>query len=222
MHERMNESEPRPLEAASSGSIGMAKRAVPPDPTRESELAMRARSGDDEAFLTLMANARDSMLRISLAYLRSEDAALEAIQETTCRAYAKLRKLREPAYFRTWLIRILMNVCADEQKRLRRQRPSSALPERIASGDNPGEDWMIEDAIAGLPPKLRQIVILKYVEDMTLSDIARWLKRPEGTVKTWLNKALVALRKQAGKEEARDGRGTTGWVRAADREADRL
>lgn len=219
MHERR--SEPKPLEAARGGSTGMTQRAVPPDPARETELAMRARSGDDEAFLALMANARDSMLRISLAYLRSEDAALEAIQETTCRAYAKLRKLREPAYFRTWLIRILMNVCADEHKRQRRQRPSSAMPERIASGGDPGEDWMIEDAIAGLPPKLRQIVILKYVEDMTLSDIASWLGRPEGTVKTWLNKALTELRRQAGKEGTSHGRGAIDWVRAADREADR-
>lgn len=174
---------------------------------REHELAERAKNGDDESFLELMGMMRHSMLRIALAYLRSEDAALEAIQETTCRAYAKRSGLKEPAFFRTWLLRILMNVCVDEQKRRKKQRPVGKLPDTAACAAGPAEDLRIEEAIARLAPKFRQVVALKYTEDMTLSDIAKLLGRPEGTVKTWLNRALAQLRREFGKEGRKDGTG---------------
>lgn len=211
MDEQIKGRPPEPLETTASGDSG---RQLP-------ELVIRARGGDDGAFLALMTESRDTLLRISLAYLRSEDAALEAIQETTCRAYSKLAKLRKPAYFRTWLIRILLNVCADEQKRRRRQRPSAVLPERSTDAAELGEGaaWRFEEAIAPLAPKLRQVVILKYAEDMTTRDIAGLLGRPEGTIKTWLNKALVELRKRLGEEEREYGLGTLGY--AAGRKSDR-
>jgi RNA polymerase sigma factor (sigma-70 family) len=167
-------------------------------------LVHQARAGDERAFLELMAESRDRLLRIALAYLRSEEAALEAIQETTCRAYMKLGKLKEPAYFQTWQVRILMNVCIDEQKRRRRQRPAVSLSERHAVESGIDDRLRMEDAIAELEPKLRQVVILKYYEDMTLTEIAKLLEKPEGTVKTWLNKALEKLRTWMREGETQD------------------
>ncbi len=190
----------RAPEPAASLSAAAAK-------DRTAALAAQARAGDEGAFLELMGEARDRLLRIALAYLRSEEAALEAIQETTLRAYMKLGKLKEPAYFQTWLIRILMNVCIDEQKRRRRQRPAERLPEAPAAEFGmPGVDdrLRMEEAIAELEPKLRQVVILKYYDDMTLTEIARLLEKPEGTVKTWLNRALAKLRAWMREGEARD------------------
>ncbi|OXM15072.1 RNA polymerase subunit sigma-70 [Paenibacillus herberti] len=148
-----------------------------------------------------MTAARPQLLRISLAYLRNEEAALEAIQETTCRAYAKLGKLRQPEFFRTWLIRILINVCADEHKRLRRQRSTGRLVDRPAAAENLSARIELEEAVAELEPKLCQLVLLKYAEDMTLAEIALAMEKPEGTVKTWLNRALKQLRQRMGREE---------------------
>ncbi|UUZ97751.1 sigma-70 family RNA polymerase sigma factor [Paenibacillus sp. P25] len=58
----------------------------------------------------------------------------------------------------------------------------------------------MELAIERLAPKYRHVIILKYYQDMTLTEIAQLLERPEGTVKTWLNQALKALRSDFGKE----------------------
>ena len=63
------------------------------------------------------------LYRIAYAYLHNEDDALEVIQESTYRAYRNLKKLKQPNYFETWLIRILLNCCADERKRQGRFRP---------------------------------------------------------------------------------------------------
>lgn len=177
-------------------------------------LVLRAKNGDDQAFLDLMGRARRTMLRVALAYLHNEDAALEAIQETTCRAYAKLPSLKQPTFFKTWLVRILMNVCADEQKRRKRLRPVEKWPEAAASDAGHGEAMKFEEAVAGLAPKWKQVVVLKYAEDMTISDIAKLLGHPEGTVKAWLNRALAQLRRELGKEGTLDGNGTAHFLGA--------
>ncbi|WP_339278944.1 sigma-70 family RNA polymerase sigma factor [Paenibacillus sp. FSL W8-1187] len=165
------------------------------------ELVRRAQKGEDEAFIELMAGAKEQLLRIALAYLRDEEAALECLQETTCRAYAALGRLRQPEHVRTWLVRILLSACADERRRRKRQQPVPVVPESAAGGEHPGARLELEEAVAGLEPKLRQLVLLKYAEDMTVADIARTLEKPEGTIKTWLNRALRQLRRERGAKE---------------------
>lgn len=61
------------------------------------------------------------------------------------------------------------------------------------------EKLVIEEALAKLTPMYRSIILMKYFEDLTIREIASRLGYPEGTVKTWLHKALGALRKDLGK-----------------------
>ncbi|MFC0215623.1 sigma-70 family RNA polymerase sigma factor [Paenibacillus chartarius] len=166
------------------------------------EQVRAAQLGDDEAFHALISMDRERLYRIAYAYLRNEIEALEALQETTCRAYMKLRKLKEPRYFHTWLIRILINYCIDEQKRCRKTMPLTHPAEQPVH-ETPALDAKLdmELAIERLPPKYRHVIILKYYQDMTLTDIAELLEKPEGTVKTWLHKALKQLKGDFGKEE---------------------
>lgn len=164
------------------------------------ELVRAAQQGDDEAFFQLLAAEKERLYRIAFAYLRNETEALEAIQEATCRAYGKLKKLKEPRYFHTWFIRILIHYCIDEQKRRRRTVPRAQLPEAAALDPSSDDKLGLELAIGKLAPKFQDVVILKYYQDMTLTEIARLLRKPEGTVKTWLNKALKELRITIGKE----------------------
>lgn len=127
---------------------------------------------------------------------------MEAIQETTFRAYRNLKKLKKPEYFQTWMIRILINVCQDELKYLKNQAPydlevSSGLiddPRKEPGGSMNLQRLDIILALEQMDLKYRQIIELKYFEDFTIRNIADILDRPEGTVKTWLNQALKQLR----------------------------
>ena len=83
----------------------------------------------------------------------------------------------------------------DEQKRKRKLLPLFGMPDTLAADLALDEKLQLGMAIERLAPKLRHIIILKYYEDMTLTDIAKLLEKPEGTVKTWLNKALGELRR---------------------------
>jgi RNA polymerase sigma factor (sigma-70 family) len=160
---------------------------------KDSELAAKAITGDDDAFLSLMFTHKDALYRTALAYLKNEEDALEAVQEVTFRAYQKINTLRNPEYVKTWLIRIMMNYCRDilqKQKRL-------IFDEGILSKFGIDEDYTyleVEEALATLSDEQRELVHLKYLHDVKIKDIAEMTFTPEGTVKTRLYKALKSLR----------------------------
>jgi len=155
-------------------------------------LVLAAKQGDDEAFYMLIDENKALLYKIAFSYLKNDVDVLEAIQETTYKAYIKIQKLREPKYFKTWLIRILINHCLDEIKL--RKRTVFSKVETISETDD-YKKIGLEIAVENLQPKYRNVIILKYFHDLTIKDIAEILEKPESTIKTWLSKALLDLRK---------------------------
>lgn len=164
------------------------------------KLVTDAQRGSDEAFCQLIFQHKIQLYKIAYTYFKNEQDALEAVQETTCRAYQNIKKLKNAQYFKTWLIRILINYCIDEQRKRKKLSPLTieAIAPDIGFDEYRAE---IEDLIYHLKPEYRQVLILKYFEDLTLRDIAEIMERPEGTIKTWLNKGLESLRLMLSKEE---------------------
>lgn len=156
-----------------------------------------AKQGDEEAFLKLMYENKTKLYRIAFSYLKNELDSLEAIQEVTYRAYIKIRKLRNPKYFNTWLVRIMINYCIDE---LRKRNKMIYKEIEFKSFDVSTSNLSIENAIEILEPKYKTVIILKYINDYTIQEIARIMQRPEGTIKTWLNKSLKLLREYYDKD----------------------
>ncbi|MFR6184123.1 MAG: RNA polymerase sigma factor [Lawsonibacter sp.] len=93
--------------------------------------------------------------------------------------------------FSTWLTRILLNACADELRRRRREIAFAQPPETAA----PDYDALpLRDAVARLPQELRAVVVLRYFSGYTLAETAEILSLPAGTVSTRQRKALALLR----------------------------
>jgi RNA polymerase sigma factor (sigma-70 family) len=80
-------------------------------------LVKRTIEGEEQAFHTLMLQHKEQLYRIAYSYFKNQEDSLEAIQEVTYRAYKAVRKLKEPAYFTTWVVRIMMNYCTDELRK---------------------------------------------------------------------------------------------------------
>lgn len=137
---------------------------------------------------------KDQLYGIAYSYLRNRNDALEAIQEMTCRALAKRRSLRNPESFKPWIVRILIYICIDEQRRRKRSVPAAEpIPEE--SADPAGFRKLdLQWALDQLKAKHRNVLLLRYYNDLTISDIAEVLGKPEGTIKTWLHKGLKQLR----------------------------
>ncbi len=163
----------------------------------------QARQGDQEAFYSLIVLHKTQMYKIAYSYFGNEQDALDAIQETVCRAYHSFFKLKQPEYFKTWLIRILINYCIDQKRRMKK---TTAIVQDLEAEayDNSDDKILLRQAMQNLSPKYRSIIILKYFEDLTLKEIADIMGKPVGTIKTWLNKALKELRLELREEEFGD------------------
>ncbi|MFC4557467.1 sigma-70 family RNA polymerase sigma factor [Virgibacillus kekensis] len=164
------------------------------------KLVRKAIKGNDDAFLELMQLYKIDLYKTAIAYLKNEHEAVEAIQEVTVRAYRKINTIREPSYFKSWLIRIMINYCNDQLRRRRRViHDEGALQEQGVNDNHTGID--LEDAMQRLDKRSRDLLTMKYFNDLKIKEIAAAIECPEGTVKTWLNKALKLLRAELEEKE---------------------
>jgi RNA polymerase sigma-70 factor (TIGR02954 family) len=158
-------------------------------------IVQRAIEGDDTAFLNVIQMYKIDLYKTGYSYLKNDGDVLEAIQEVTYRAYKNIRSVREVSYFKTWLIRIMINYCNDQLKKKKRV----VMGDGILNLQGRTDDYVtmeLENALLALDERSREILTLKYFHDMKIKDIADSMQRPEGTVKTWLNKALRSLREK--------------------------
>lgn len=149
---------------------------------------------DNHSFELLVTAQTDTLYRVSMAMLKNEHDAQDAVHDAILIAYQNRHKLRQEQFFGTWLTRILINACKKQiRQRARCADIGDAIPD-IASRDNPYLSVEIGEAINSLPEKIRLTVILYYVEDYSVKEIKSILKIPEGTVKSRLNKGRALLK----------------------------
>ncbi|CAM4121676.1 RNA polymerase sigma factor [Saccharibacillus endophyticus] len=161
----------------------------------ESENKERSSHVQEEMFFAQVAERQRKLYSIAYSYLRSESDSLEAVQEATCRAWIKRKKLKNPDVFESWLIRIVINCCMDELRRRKRSFPTAEFEERAVTGEMQSHDRIdLERAFGKMKSKYRHPVMLKYYHGMTSAQIADILGKPEGTIKTWLREGLKQLK----------------------------
>ena len=145
-----------------------------------------------EAFVRQVEAARETLYRVACAYLRQEADRSDAVQEALLKAWKSRQKLREKAYFKTWLVRILIRECVNIQRGQRRMLPVETLPEKPT--DDAGHDTGLRDALLALPEKLRIVVVLRYMEEYPVEEIAWMLRVPKGTVCSRLARARQRMK----------------------------
>lgn len=181
-------------------------------------LVRRMMDGDREAFDELMKKTQREIIR--LAYLISGNHAdsEDIAQETFVQAYLKRKEIREPEYFRTWLIRMMTRIAWRYLKKKGRERPAedeelfAGMPRDLQSdlsraAEQQEERETLAAAIRRLPVKHRTVVILYYFEELTTREIAVVTGCMEGTVKSRLHTARRKLKEELTGQRAPAGRG---------------
>lgn len=160
-----------------------------------SEMVARARRGDADAFTRLVTDRKDSLYRIAYSHCHNREDALDIVSETVYRAFVSLSKLKNADHFYTWLIRILINCAVNHTRKMRRLVLTDRAAGDLASSEVGTEELLdLHRAIEKLDQKQKSVIILKYLNDMTVEDVAEVMQMPVGTVKTHLHKALKELR----------------------------
>ena len=153
-----------------------------------------------ETFAARVQAVRAKLYRTAYLYLGSEADALEAVDEAVYQALRALKRLRQEAFFETWLTRILLNECHKELRRRKRFSPAGeeALPD--TAGPDAYDGLPLKEAIRRLPEELRAVVILRFFAGLSQAETAETLNIPQGTVATRQRRALQLLRLALGAE----------------------
>jgi RNA polymerase sigma-70 factor (ECF subfamily) len=175
---------------------------VPPNPSHlyDNLLILRCQTGDEFALAELIAQY-SPRLRFFLANLAGRSHADDLLQETWIDVYRQITGLENPAAFSAWLYRIARDRA---YRHLRRSRlPVAHIDETMidslpADDDNfsPADAEHVRSALDRLPLHHREILVLRFIEDMSYDQIARVLAAPLGTIRSRLHHAKRALREK--------------------------
>ena len=133
-----------------------------------------------------------SLFLIALSYLHDTEDARDALQETALAAFRSIDTLKNKAYFKTWLTRILINKCKNY---LRTKRPMEELRDDIGIFCTvPEAELEIVDAICRMKRERAIYISLRFYNDMNYEEVAKALKQPVSTVKYRTKRALEELK----------------------------
>jgi RNA polymerase sigma factor CnrH len=184
-----------------------------PEP-EDAELTRRALAGDDAAFTQLAARHKTWLFRFIRRYVGNDDDALDLLQDSLVATWQSLHHYDPARHFHTWIRRIALNKCRDWSRRkvlrgivryvsgdldlfaadARGSNPEAALTDSEALG-------RLDQAIAALPLRLREPLILTVFEGLSTRETARQLNASEKAVETRLHRARKRLAKVVEKSD---------------------
>jgi RNA polymerase sigma-70 factor, ECF subfamily len=163
----------------------------------DANLITRAKGGDRAAFDGLVGPLVNQAFRLAFGMLHDREAAEDAVQEASMRAWRKLRNLRPETQMRPWYLAIVANQCRDTVRSrwwsvIRFDVPPSGMSpgfeDRVTSGE------AVRVALRKLAPEHREVLVLHYYLDLPLDEVATISGLPLGTVKSRINRGLAAMR----------------------------
>lgn len=165
------------------------------------ELVEKAKKGDKEAFTELIMSIEKDLYRIAKTRLHNDDDISDIFQETVINAFKSIKKLKNVEYFKTWLIKILINNCNSFYKE-RKKRKESFLE------DIQEENYLLDSNIETINDELNFSAIMKtlnyderisltlyYSEGYTNKEISKILKTNENTIKARISRAKMKIKK---------------------------
>jgi RNA polymerase sigma factor (sigma-70 family) len=173
------------------------------------QLVLKAKEGSQKAYADLMQRYKDSIYFMSLKMLNNKEDAMDITVETFAKAFEKLDKYQPEYAFSTWLFRVATNNCIDF---LRKKKLNTVSIDNMVDDDddrpmqikadtlNPEESSIkkqqseeLKLLIESLPPRYRNLLTLRYFDELSYEEIAQQLDLPLGTVKAQLFRAKYLL-----------------------------
>ncbi|PFA69253.1 RNA polymerase [Bacillus sp. AFS015802] len=159
-------------------------------------LVKKAQKGDDKAFLKLFKQYEEDIYRMAYVYVKNENDALDVVQEVAYRAFKNIETLKNPAYFKTWLIKIAITTALNILKKNKKVVQLKAEYEEVIGLED--QDTLLSITLHELLEKLseeeKSVVTLRFYEGYSFKEIAEIVEIPLGTAKTILYRALGKLR----------------------------
>lgn len=178
---------------------------------REKQLIQKAKRGDESSFESLILGCQNKAFNIAIRYLKNEEDAMDALQESFIKIYRHLNSFKEDSRFDTWVYRIVVNTCndmlrkensrkktdsifkTDDEKETVIEIPdSSGSPEEVYDKKEKAE--YIAACLERLNHDQREIIILRDIHGFSYDEISEILECSVGTVKSRINRSRLKLR----------------------------
>src|SRR5262249_53694473 len=167
-----------------------------------------AQAGDRQALAQLLQSIQEALHRYLVRLVNDEHLADDVLQEVFVLIWRKLRWLRDPELFRPWVYRIASREAFRRLKKERfwSRRLRDPLLETMVQEEPPErvpQEWLdqLPSHLAALSPASRAVLLLHYLQGLTLGEVANVLALSPGTVKSRLAYGLATLRHRLGKKE---------------------
>ncbi len=179
----------------------------------ESELVRLAKAGDQDAFSELVQANQNKIYSLCVRMTGNPEDGADLAQEAFLRAWRSLPSFQEQSSFSTWLYRLANNLCIDFLRRETRRRtaittvalegdedtPAPEVPDHRPSPERELERKDLRAAVAHglarLSDEHRQVLVLREIEGLSYEEIGAYLDLEQGTVKSRIARARMALRK---------------------------
>ncbi|MEW9667332.1 RNA polymerase sigma factor [Ammoniphilus sp. 3BR4] len=168
----------------------------------EADLIRAAQAGDRDALIELLRTIEKSVYKTAYYILKNEQDAMDAAQEALIKVYNKIGTYQEKAKFTTWVQRIVTNICIDH---CRKRKETTSIDEHglpLQDKTDVEEEVQlshmakdIREAINLLPEQHRTVVVMRYIQDFSYTEIAEALELPLNTVKSHLFRSRQQLQK---------------------------
>ena len=161
------------------------------------DLIKKAIYGDTDAFLELMDVNSLAMYKVAKGILGNDDDVADAVQNTILTCFEKLNTLKKPRYFKTWMIRILINECNKiyKMKKYKREDSCETVGSTLVSPDKTEEQINLKFICDKLSEEDGTIILLYYMEKYTDREIGEILNMKENTVRTKRNRIKNKIKK---------------------------
>ncbi|MGF9696280.1 sigma-70 family RNA polymerase sigma factor [Paenibacillus sp. MABNR03] len=159
----------------------------------------KAQRGNVQAFENLIQSHKVVMYQVARTILTRDADCRDAMQEAILKAFEKIKTLRKPVFFKTWLLRIVINECnlIHRQNKKVTDLGDFVFPSTHEVGY---EQIELEQLLASLPKEDRQLLELYHINDISIKDLAEIYQKPENTIKTRLRRARENARLILGNE----------------------
>ncbi|MDF2653680.1 MAG: sigma-70 family polymerase sigma factor [Bacillota bacterium] len=177
----------------------------------EKQLIQKAKMGDEKSFESLILGCQSKAYNIAIRYLKNEEDAMDALQESFIKIFRHLKSFKEDSRFDTWVYRIVVNTCNDILRKNSTRKTtdsifrseddketvieipdSSGSPEEVF--DKKEKSEFIVACMDKLSQDQREIIILRDIQGFSYDEISEILKCSVGTVKSRINRSRLKLR----------------------------
>ncbi|GAB1475268.1 sigma-70 family RNA polymerase sigma factor [Bacillota bacterium] len=183
------------------------------DAFNEQALIEKARSGDEASFELLINSCKTKTYNTALRYLRNEEDAMDAFQESLIKVFRHLDKFKGDCKFDTWVYRIVVNTCNDLLRKNKNQKTNVSLYYEGENGEaeieipdnspTPSEQYdsklrasCLLDCLEEISAEHKEIIILRDIQGFSYEEISEIQRCSMGTVKSRINRARQRLKEK--------------------------